>query len=91
VTEGKTKQMSPLRQEENIPKVILTHSKSCAVGRDPGSDKGMHRGRQRCQGSSWYLKTPVCSSRQYSAWRLGWSCAPIRPGSSKDTAVELLV
>lgn len=45
VTEGKTKHTSPLRQEENIPKVILTDSKSCAAGRDSGNDKGTCRAR----------------------------------------------
>lgn len=43
VTEGKTKHMSPLRREENIPKVILTDSKSCAAGRDSGNDRGTCR------------------------------------------------
>lgn len=51
----------------------------------------MQRGRQRCQGNSWCLKSPVCCSCYCSAWRLGWSRLLIRPGSSKDTAGEMLL
>lgn len=57
VTGGKKNQADEsFKARENIPKVILTHSKSCSAGGDSVNDKGMHRGKQGCQVNSWYLK-----------------------------------
>lgn len=46
----------------------------------------MQRGRQRCQGNSWCLKSPVCCSHYCSVWRLGWS-----PGWSGQAWARILL
>lgn len=74
VTEGQTKHMSPLRQEENILKVILTDSKNCAAGRDSGNDKGSCR-----EGGSDARETAGVWKAQFAApltaLRGGWGGA----------------